>query len=86
MISPVWKKDTKIEYLQCIDHIVETQLPDIENEPKLYQLVKTYKINSYSKSCRKHKNVDCPYSFGLFQTEKTIIAEGLQDYMIKDES
>ena len=60
-------------------------MPDIENEPELYQLVKTYQIHSHSKSCRKYKNVDFRYSFGRFFTEETILAEPLPDDMLEEE-
>ena len=83
--APVLTKDTKNEYLQYIDHIVKAQLPDIDAEPELYQLVKTYQIHSHSKSCRKYKNKDCRYSFGRFFTEKTIIAEPLPNDMLEEE-
>ena len=78
-------KRHKIEYLQYIDHILKAQLPDIENEPELYQLVKTYQIHSHSNSCRRYKNVDCRYSFGLFFAENTIITEPLPDDMLEEE-
>ena len=42
--APVLTKDTKNEYLQYIDHIVKVQLPDIDAEPELYQLVKHIKF------------------------------------------
>ena len=83
--APVLTKDTKNEYLQYVDHIVKAQLPDIDAEPELYQLVKTYQIHSHSKSCRKYKNKDCRYSFGRFFTEKTIIAEPLPNDMLEQE-
>ena len=69
------QKIQKNEYLTYIDHIVKAQLPDRENEPELYELVKTYQIHYHSKSCRKYKNIDCRYSFGRFFTESTVIAE-----------
>ena len=83
--APVLTKNTKNEYLQYIDQIVKAQLPDIDTEPELYQLVKTYQTHSHSKSCRKYKNVDCRYSFVHFFTEKTIIAELLPDGMLEAE-
>ena len=64
---------------------MKAQLHDIDTEPELYQLVKTYLFHSHSKSCRKNKNVDCRYSFFRFFSEKTIIAEPLQDDILETE-
>ena len=83
--APVLTKDTKNEYLTYIDHIIKAQLPDRENDPELYELVKTYQIHSHSKSCRKYENIDCRYSFGRFFTESTVIAESLRDDICDDE-
>ena len=77
--APVLTKNTKDEYLTYIDHVVKVQLPDIEKEPELYELVRMYQIHSHSKSCRKYKNIDCRYSFGRFFTDRTIISDPLSE-------
>ena len=63
----------------------KAQLSVRENEPELYELVKTYQIHSHSKSCRKYKNIDCRYSFGRFFTESTVIVQTIPDDMCDDE-
>ena len=68
-----------------IYNIVKAQLPDIEKESELYELVRIYQIHSHSKSCRKYKNIDCRYFFGKFFTERTITADPLPDDMSGDE-
>ena len=77
--------ETKNEYLNYIDHIIEVELADKDIEPELYEMVKTYQIHSHSKSCRKYKNIACRYSFGRFFTDKTIIAEPLPNDMTENE-
>ena len=60
-----------------MDEIVKCYLPDKNEEPELYNLVKTYQTHSHSKSCRKYKNSDCRFNYGRFFTERTIVAEPL---------
>ena len=83
--APILTKETKNEYLNFIDHIIKVELPDRDNEPELYEMVKTYQIHSHSKSCRKYKNIACRYSFGRLFTTKAIIAEPLPNDMTENE-
>ena len=57
--APVLSKDTKVGYIQFINHIVKADIPDEREKPELNKLVKTYQLHSHSKSCRKYKKVDC---------------------------
>ena len=54
--------------------VIRTGLPDPSNEPDLHELVKTYQIHRYSKTCRKYRNEKCTLHFGNFFTSRTIIA------------
>ena len=56
----------------------------IENEPALFELVKTYKIHRHSKTCRKNRNGKCRFRFGKFSTNKTTIAQSLADSVRTD--
>ena len=55
------------------------KLPLEQEEPHLYQLVKTFQFHCHSKTCRKYKNTRCQFKFGLFFPDKTIIATPLQN-------
>lgn len=68
-----------------IDAIIKVHLPNSNEEPELYNLVKSYQIHSHSKSCRKYKNVECRYSFGRYFCDRTIIAEPLSDDLSEEE-
>ena len=83
--APILTKETKEEYICFVDQVIKASLPDLNENPKLYDLVRTYQVHSHSKSCRKYKNVKCRYSFGSFFTDHTIIAEPLSDELNKQE-
>ena len=77
--APVLTKETKDEYIHFIDQVIKASLPDIADNPELFNLVKTFQVHSHSKSCRKYKNIDCRYGFGIFFTDHTIIAEPVSE-------
>ena len=83
--APVLTKDMKKAYLTYIDHIIKAQLPDIDEEPELNKLLKTYQIHSHSKYCKKYKNISCRYSFGRYFTNKTIIANAFSEELSGNE-
>jgi hypothetical protein len=76
---PKLNSDNKEAYINFIDNHVKGYLPNEDTEPELYELVKLYQKHSHSKTCRKYKNVSCRFNFGQFFTNKTIIAEPLND-------
>ena len=61
--------------------LLKFALSRAKENPHSHKLVKTYQLHTHSKSCRKHKNVTCRYSFGNFFTGRTIIAEPLHEEM-----
>ena len=73
--APSLTKESKVEYIAFIDSVVQAFLPSEDEDPNLFDLVKTYQIHRHSKSCRKYKNQTCRYGFGHFFTDHTIIAE-----------
>lgn len=85
----VWTRDfpkltheTKQNYifnLEFIDTHVQAYLPDIKTDPELYELVATYEKHSHSKTCRKYRNIPCRFNFGLFFTNRTVVAQPLSD-------
>ena len=83
--APVLTKETKNEYIQFVDQVIKAALPNLAENPELYNLVKTFQVHSHSKSCRKYKNVNCRYSFGKYFTDNTIIAEPLSDELTDQE-
>lgn len=64
--APRLRKEIKDEYTAYFDAIIKVHLPNRNDEPELYNLVKSYQIHSHSRSCRKYKNVECRYNFGRF--------------------
>ena len=80
-------KIDKVNINDCrkwVDSVIRSDLPDPNNEPALFELVKTYQIHRHSKTCRKYRNEKCRFRFGKFFTNKTIIAQPLADSVPPD--
>ena len=75
--APVLSEDTIDHYKEWVDFITSARLPDLTKNPKLFELVKMYRLHRHSKTCRKYKNRSCRFNFGRYFTEKTIIAKPL---------
>ena len=69
------------DYRKWVDSLIRPDLPDPNNEPAFFKLVKTYQIHRHSKTCRFEK---CRFRFGKFFTNKTIIAQPLADSVPPD--
>ena len=83
--APSLTKSNKEEYIEYVDNIIHAILPDEMEEPKLYNLVKTYQLHRHSKTCRKYKNQVCRFHFGKFFSKRTIVAEPLASDIPEDE-
>ena len=70
-------------YINFIEK-TNTQLPDPQNDSEHFELVKTYKVHSHSKTCWKYNKNECCFSYGRFFTEKTIIAKPFDSEIGKD--
>ena len=53
-----------------IYYIENAQLPEPENEPNLFELVKTYQIHSHSRTCWKYNKNECRLLYGPFSVIK----------------
>ena len=73
---PTLSEQSIDEYVEFIDTVIQAYLPNENEDPELYHLVKT-QVHQHSKSCRKYKNIDCRYGFGHFFSDKTLIARPL---------
>ena len=62
------------EYIERVDAIISTDLPDRMSDAALYELVKTCQVHHHSKSCKKCKNDKCRFQFGWFFTDRTTIS------------
>ena len=62
------------EYIEWVDAMISTNLPDPVYDAALYELVKNYQVRYHSKSCKKYKNGKCRFHFDRFFTDRTIIA------------
>ena len=71
-------------YRKWVDSVIRSDLPDQNNEPVLFELVKTYQTHHHSKTCFKYRNEKCRFRFGKFFTNKTIIAQQLTDSVPAD--
>ena len=76
---PKLSEKTLGTYIKFIDNTIHTNLPAPNDDPVLYELVNQYQTYEHSKSCRKYNNKSCRYGFCKFFTEKTIIAQPLED-------
>ena len=56
---------------------IHADLPDPNEEPELGNLISTYQIHRYSKTCRKYKREKCRFYFRKYFTSCKIIAEPL---------
>ena len=83
--APTLKEDNIPQYIEFVDGIVKAVMPNRNEDPELFDLVKTFQIHSHSRSCQKRKNKKCRYSFGRFFTPKTIIAKPLSNSLDTEE-
>ena len=79
--APILSKDNVVEYTQFINGIVKAFVPDIHENPELFDLVTTYQVHCHYKSCRKYKNEKSRHHFGKFFTERTIISLPLPNHL-----
>ena len=77
--APKLSKETKDEYIQCVDSIIRTDMPNSVSEKELFELVKTFQVDQHSKTCREYWNDKCRLNFGKFFTDRTITAEPLPE-------
>ena len=68
-----------------MDSIISAALPNINDDPPLYELVKTYQIHRHSKTCRKYRHDRCRFHFGRYLTDRTIIARPLPESLSDSE-
>ena len=83
--APILSTTSEDEYVAFIDNIIKCELPNPQERPRLFELVRTYQTHSHSKSCRKYKNMECRYSLGKYFTDHTIIAHPLSDKLSAEE-
>ena len=73
--------NTPILTSNCTDPNVHAFLPDRNENPELYNLVKLYQLHRHSRTCRKYKNESCRFKFGKFFSKETIVAKPLPENM-----
>ena len=70
---PKLTSESKDAYVEYIDKHVQANLPDENDEPELYEMIKMYQNHNHSKTCRKYKNVSCAASIlGNFLPNKLL--------------
>ena len=79
--APKLNKESKEEYIQLVDSIIRADMPDPVKEKQLFELVKTFQLHRYSRTCRKYRNEKCRFHFGRFFSHRKIVAEPLPDNM-----
>ena len=55
------------------------------NDPKLFELVKTYQVHAHSRTCWKYNKNKCRFSYGPYFTERTIIVKSIDSKFSNDE-
>lgn len=75
------KKQGRIHYV--IDSIVNEFLPNRNEQPELYELVKSYQLHRHS--CWKYKNQLCRFNFERLFSKESTVAESLPVDMLKVE-
>ena len=83
--SPTLTLYTIDSYIERLDKMISAELPNVEEEPGLFELVKTYQLHRHSNTCKKYKNESCRFHFGRFFTEKTIIGKPLPGNLPEEE-
>ena len=71
-------------YTEWLDGFFRTDLPDVDKEPQLFNLVKKYQIHRHSKTCQKFKNKSCRFHYGRYFTDHTIITQPLASNVAVD--
>ena len=77
--APTLNENLTNEYVNSLDFTACRNLPSEQEDSRLYKLLQTFEIHSYSKICRKYNNMKCRSKFDRFFTEKTIVAKPLQN-------
>ena len=72
-------------YISFVENTINVQLPDPQDQPELFELVKTYQIHAHSRTCWKYNKNECRFSYGRFFSSKTIISKPLEPHLSKDE-
>ena len=68
-----------------IEKTISAQLPDHLNDPKLFELVKTYQVLAHSRTCWKYNKNECRFLYGHYFTKKTIIAKPVDSKFSNEE-
>ena len=79
------KIQNEAAYIKFFEQTINAQLPDPLNNPKLFELVKTYQVHAHSKTCCKCSKNEFRFSYGWFFTEKTIIVKPSGSELTNDE-
>ena len=65
--------------------LTNTQLLDHLTDLELFELVKTYQVYVHRRTCWKYYKNECPFSYGRYFTEKTIITKPLDSKFSNEE-
>ena len=79
--APKLSKETKNGYIQWVDSIIRTNIPNSISQEELLELMKPFQVHRYSKTCRKYRNQKCRFNFEKFFADRTIAAEPLSEDM-----
>ena len=58
------------DYRKWVESGIRSDLPERNNEPALFKLVKPYHIHHHSKNCHKYRDKKCRLRVGKFFTKK----------------
>ena len=78
-------EDGKEKYIEHIDSVISANVPNRDENPKLWSLVTKYQIHSHSRTCSKYRKNECRFQFGKFFCKRTILSEPLPEDMDENE-
>ena len=79
------KIENEFAYLAFVENSISASLPDPQNEPEMFVLVKTFQIHSHSRTCWKYKKNKCRFSYGHFFSDRTMISRPLDDSLSSEQ-
>ena len=77
--------ENEAPYTEFIEKTINAKLPNHLNSLELLELVDTYQVHARSRTPWKYNKNECPFCYGWYFTEKTIIAKPLDSKFSNDE-
>ena len=83
--SFIWVFNAPLPILSLFKKTINAKLPNHLNDLELFELVKTYQVHSYCRTCWKYNKNECSFSYGWYFPLKTISTKPLDSKFCNDE-